>query len=185
MFKALCLSLLSSLILGANVSPVLAQTHSQREQAVISKENSLGSLLNAPRFSIFRGLLDQADLLGAMDKEESLTIFAPDNQAFDNLPLDMLPRMRQDTQYLRYFLLNHMHADRLQIDSQQESVSSSSRIGSDLVLSKRSGLIYVNESRVTQENLQANNGILHVINRPLLPPLRDLGDWNPVSEPTP
>lgn len=185
MSKALCLSLLSSLILGATASATLAQTQPQSEQTVISKENSLGSLLKSPAFSIFSSLLDQADLLGAMDNERSLTLFVPDNKAFDSLPADMLPRLRQDPAYLRYFLLNHMHPEQMQIDSEQEPVTMSSRVDTDLVISKRSGLAYVNESRVITGNIQADNGVLHIINRPLLPPLRDLSDWNPEMEARP
>ncbi len=185
MFKPICLSLFSSLILLASTSTVWAQSSPQPERRVISQENSLGSLLKSPQFSIFSSLLDQADLLGAIDKEENITLFVPDNKAFGQIAVDMLPRMRQDPKYLRYFLLSHMHRDQLQLDSQQESTETSSRIGTELLFSIRDGLTYVNEARVIQGNLQARNGVIHIINRPLLPPVRDLSNWDPNSGQSP
>ena len=185
MFKPLCLSLLSSMILVAGVPSVLAQTAPANNPGAISKQNTLGSLLKSPDFSIFRSLLDTADLLAAMDNEEQLTIFAPDNAAFLELPTDILPRMRQNPKFLRYFLLYHMHQGELQLGGKEDPNRTASWIGPHLEISQRSGLTYVNQSRVTQGNLNANNGVLHILNRPLSPPLRDLSKWDPQSEQRP
>jgi len=128
-------------------------------------------------FSILVAALQKANLVDAVaDKSASLTVFAPTNDAFNALLTDLgagsLDEIPQET--LTSVLLYHV------IDGKAMSSDLSSGYFPTLAVSGENNVsLYVNvengvfinkNSEVTTADIEADNGVIHVINKVLLPP---------------
>jgi uncharacterized surface protein with fasciclin (FAS1) repeats len=111
--------------------------------------------------------LDQA-LLG----EGPFTVFAPTDEAFGLLPEGTLEALAADPEALSSILLYHvvegkvMAADVVGLDGQMVAALS----GAELAVSVDAGAVQINDSNVVITDIEADNGVIHVVDAVLLPP---------------
>jgi uncharacterized surface protein with fasciclin (FAS1) repeats len=131
-----------------------------------------------------------AELLGGDDE---LTVFAPTDAAFEALLADLeltAPELLANTELLNAVLQYHVLATSVGEVKAEAAVSvAQSPVPQNLVptvngenvalsVSQESGedVLYVNTSRVTGPDVDATNGVIHLIDKVLLPPPSDLSD---------
>lgn len=128
-----------------------------------------------PDFSTLVAAVQAAGLAETLAGPGPFTVFAPTNAAFDALPagtLDslLLPENKdQLTQILTYHVVSGkvMAAD---VPAASAGVATSTVAGLDLsVRSEMDGSVKVNEATVTTADIEASNGVIHVIDTVLLP----------------
>ncbi|MEO6489782.1 MAG: fasciclin domain-containing protein [Ferruginibacter sp.] len=139
-----------------------------------------------PNFSSLVAAVLKTELAGALsDASANLTVFAPTNGAFAQLPAPFnnaanINGISDPAQidFLRNVLLYHVLGAEVFSNQVSNGASSAETIkpsvsGNDntIYLSKTFGLIRVNgQSTVIYPNLDASNGVIHVINKVLLFP---------------
>jgi len=122
--------------------------------------------------------LERADLVSTLDGDAAFTVFAPTNAAFDaflevnnfssleDIPVDLL----------RNVLLNHVVAGTTRsgglsngyIPTQATTAISSKNI--DMYVSTDGGQVVLNgQSSVTGADLEADNGVVHIVNSVIVP----------------
>lgn len=120
-------------------------------------------------FSTLIAAVVSADLLDALSAVGQRTVFAPTDAAFAELGLDasnigMLPKAA-----LTDILLYHVAPGR----RYAADVVSSNRIrmanGGFTTISLKDGVAYINDSEIVATDVEASNGIIHVIGGVLLP----------------
>jgi len=106
-------------------------------------------------------------------RDGSFTVFAPTDEAFAELGQDTIDALLADTDTLTDILLYHVISgaevaavDAMTLTGQTQEMAN----GDDLAISMCGTALCVNLSDVTSEDLQADNGIVHVINKVMLPP---------------
>ncbi|XP_004368663.1 stabilin-1 [Trichechus manatus latirostris] len=123
-------------------------------------------------------LLEYKELKG----DGPFTIFVPHSDLLTNLTLDELARIRAHRQLVfRYHVVGcrQLRSQEL-LDAEYVTALS----GHPLRFSEREGSIYINDfARVVSSDQEAVNGVLHFIDRVLLPP--DVLHWEPDAAPTP
>jgi transforming growth factor-beta-induced protein len=107
------------------------------------------------------------------DLDGTFTVFAPTDEAFDNLPDgvldDLLDNPDQLADVLRYHVLSGTAADSTAASGLAGETLT--MLNGDLLAVSLSGTqLYLNTSAVTTPNLTADNGIIHVIDKVLIPP---------------
>ncbi|MFH2002157.1 MAG: fasciclin domain-containing protein [Planctomycetota bacterium] len=120
--------------------------------------------------------LDAADLTGVLEGPGPFTIFAPNDEAFDRLPSSMLsfllePRNKKRLQQiLKYHVVpgKYMAADVLNM------TSAPTLNGQDVNFRFRGSHIYVQNAEVLEIDLAGSNGVIHVIDTVMIPPLLDV-----------
>ena len=122
------------------------------------------------RFSTLRAALDSATLAARLGNDGPLTLFAPPNNAFDALPPGTVERLlADDTDRLRVVLAHHLVTGRVPAD-----VSADTQLimesGDTLTLRSRADAPRLGEARVVDGNIEAANGVIHVIDQVLAPP---------------
>ena len=139
-----------------------------------------------PNFSTLVAAVLKTDLAGALSNPSAnLTVFAPTNAAFAQLPapfnnagnIGAITNADQKN-FLKNVLLYHVLGDEVfsyEISNGRSSSVTLKPAGSSndntIYFSKTFGLIRVNgQSDVILANLNANNGVIHAINKVLLPP---------------
>jgi transforming growth factor-beta-induced protein len=145
------------------------------DEVILVPEASLAQIVETQsEFSTLRAALAAADLTDALNGDGPLTVFAPTNSAFEALPEGTLDQLLANEDALRAVLTYHVVAARALspdlVDGQQIETLNSAKIAIDL----KQG-VKINDSSVTTADVLATNGVVHVIDKVLLPPDLDLG----------
>jgi len=122
----------------------------------------------AGSFKTLAKALTAADLVGTLKGDGPFTVFAPTDEAFAALPQGTLQSLLDDPPALARVLTYHVVPGRItsaQItgDSEQKTVE-----GSVLKIALNGG-VTVNDATVIQADVEAENGVIHVIDRVLIP----------------
>ncbi|MCX7969286.1 MAG: fasciclin domain-containing protein [Armatimonadetes bacterium] len=130
----------------------------------------------AGQFKTLVKALQAAELVDALKGKGPFTVFAPTDEAFGKLPKGTLEDLLkpENKEKLKSILLYHvvsgkyLAADvkKLKSGTQVETLLKGKKI---TVTQKRDG-IYVNDAKVIKTDVLAKNGVIHVIDKVILPP---------------
>lgn len=127
--------------------------------------------VEADDFNTLATALTEAGLIETLKGEGPFTVFAPTDEAFANLPDGALDDLLANPDQLSNVLLYHvvpgkvMAEDVLSLDG--ESVETAS--GENISIRIEGDSVYINDSLVTTTDIEASNGVIHVIDSVLLP----------------
>jgi transforming growth factor-beta-induced protein len=133
-------------------------------------------------FSTLVAAVVQADLLQTLlSTTNQLTLFAPTNEAFAAAGITALPANNATGNALLTSILKyHVIAGPSEIKAADIASGASSATtfgGSKLYLSKGTAGVFINgTTQVTATDIQGSNGIVHVINRTLVPPTQTIAE---------
>ncbi|MDP3268868.1 MAG: fasciclin domain-containing protein [Legionella sp.] len=122
-----------------------------------------------PEFSTLVSLLKKADLVSTLQGSGPFTVFAPTNAAFEAIPKDKLDALAADPEKLKAVLLYHVVSGNVP-SSKIQPGSVNTVEGQAINVTTRDGKVYVNDIEVVKADVDASNGVIHVINGVLLPP---------------
>lgn len=114
-------------------------------------------------------LMRDAGLAETLSAQGPYTLFAPSDAAFKALPPATLEALRKDLAQLRAVLSYHVVAGKLTAADIGNGKLKSLQ-GGEIATSKAGDFVTVEDALVTRANLPASNGVVHVIDRVLLPP---------------
>lgn len=122
------------------------------------------------RFSALINALETAGLDETLRGKGPFTIFAPTDDAFAALPEGQLDRMLADIPTLTSMLLCHVVMGKFTA-ADLAALSAIDTIGGQhITFTSTDDTIQVNEARITTADLEAANGIIHIIDTVILPP---------------
>jgi uncharacterized surface protein with fasciclin (FAS1) repeats len=98
------------------------------------------------------------------------TILAPTNAAFAKVPKKTLDALAKDKAKLKAVLLYHVIKGSVPASKVVKLSSAKTVNGASVKIRVRNKKVYVNNARVTKTDVRASNGIIHVIDRVLIPP---------------
>lgn len=130
-----------------------------------------------PNFEILVDLLVQTGLDESLDDpDESFTVFAPTDAAFEALGAETLSALADDPETLSAILQYHVLP--AEVDSTAAIAAAGTTIatanGKRIAISMSGSSLLINTAEVTDPNNEADNGVIHVIDRVLMPPA-DMG----------
>lgn len=122
---------------------------------------------NNPAFSIFFTAANDAGLAEYLDKE-NITVFLPTDEAFSRLPADVINALGTNRGLLDEILKLHI------AEGQFDAASFVSHpiidtLGSYINMSAGQGSFFAENAAITNRDIQASNGYVHVINDIILP----------------
>ncbi len=126
--------------------------------------------LGDDRFETLVAALKAADLVGTLQGEGPFTVFAPTDDAFAKLGQATIDAVLADKALLTNILLYHVVAGAA-VDAMTAAQLSSATManGENIRISFQDGQLKVNDSLVIIKDIQASNGIIHVIDTVLIP----------------
>ena len=134
-----------------------------------AKKDIVQTATAAGKFKTLTSLLKQAGLAKTLKGRGPFTVFAPTDAAFAKVPKATLTALANDKAKLRAVLLYHVAAGRLPAAKVVQRQSIKTLNGDRVGVSVRKGKVYVGGARVTSPDVRASNGVIHVINRVLIP----------------
>jgi uncharacterized surface protein with fasciclin (FAS1) repeats len=160
------------LALLAISTAALATTAGAATARPAEDKNIVQTAVAAGQFKTLAMLLTRAGLAGTLQKPGPYTVFAPTDAAFKRVPKATLNALLKDRAKLRGVLLYHVVAGKVAA-ADVVKLRSAKTLGGKSVRIRVSGAnVFVNSSKVTKADVAASNGVIHVINRVLIPPAR-------------
>jgi len=137
--------------------------------AATADKNLVQTAQSAGQFKTLVKLVKSAGLASTLSGKAKYTVFAPTDAAFRKVPKSTLSALGQDKAALRKVLLYHVVPGRVTAKKVVKLRSAQTAEGTRVRIRVRGGKVYVNNARVTAVDVKASNGVIHVINRVLIP----------------
>lgn len=122
------------------------------------------------RFTTLVTALEAADLVGTLQGEGPFTVFAPTDDAFSQLPDGTVDALLNDVPTLRSILLYHVIPGSVTASEVVTLNSASTASGEMVKIKVEENRVMINEAQVIITDIKASNGVIHVIDRVILPP---------------
>ena len=121
-------------------------------------------------FSTLNQLLTQAGLADTLGSGE-YTVFAPTNAAFAAVPKATMDKLSQNPELLKEVLMYHVVANKVPAsDVVTMTEAQPLRNGAGIMITSSGDTVMLNNSaQVTQTDIMADNGVVHVIDHVLIP----------------
>jgi len=166
------MKLLLTMVAAAVLAVSLAGAAGAGTTASGARKDIVQTAAAAGKFTTLATLLNRAGLVAALRKPGPYTVFAPTDAAFAKLPKRKLNALKRRPAKLRAVLLYHVAAGRLEAADVVERSHIKTLNGKRVRIRVTNSKVFVNRARVTTPDVGAANGVIHVINRVLLPPKR-------------
>ena len=122
------------------------------------------------KFKTLTMLLKRAGLVSTLQKPGPYTVFAPTDAAFKKVPKATINALLQDRATLKAVLLYHVVAGEVPAAKVVKLRSAKTANGANVRIRVSGSSVFVNGAKVTKPDVMASNGVIHVINRVLIPP---------------
>jgi transforming growth factor-beta-induced protein len=140
------------------------------EPVTPESKNIVQTAQTAGTFSTLVTAINAAELAATLSGPGPFTVFAPTDAAFAALPAGALDGLLADKPKLADVLKYHVVAGKLDAAAVSGLTEVTTLQGGKLAVSVSNGEVRIGGAKVTTPNVQASNGIIHVIDAVLLPP---------------
>jgi uncharacterized surface protein with fasciclin (FAS1) repeats len=137
----------------------------------MGQKNIVQTAVAAGQFTTLVKLVKQAGLVGALSKPGALTVFAPTDAAFAKVPKATLAALGKDKARLKAVLLYHVVKGKVTAAQAAKLTSAKTLEGATLRIRVSGGKVHVGGALVTKADVMASNGVIHVIDKVLIPPM--------------
>jgi uncharacterized surface protein with fasciclin (FAS1) repeats len=135
------------------------------------QQDIVDTAVAAGQFTTLAKAVQAAGLVETLKGPGPFTVFAPTDAAFAKLPAGALDQLLANPTQLRAVLTYHVLPGRVPASQVTNGLSANSVQGSPLTFQVGGGSVRVNSSAaVTQADVMASNGVIHVIDTVLMPP---------------
>ena len=134
-----------------------------------SSKNIVETAVSAGNFNTLATALTEAGLVDALQEKGPFTVFAPTDEAFAKLPKGTLESLLKDKEALKKILLYHVVSGKVMASDVVKLKSAKTLEGEDVKIKITDGNVMINNSKVTTADVEASNGVIHVIDTVLIP----------------
>jgi uncharacterized surface protein with fasciclin (FAS1) repeats len=124
-----------------------------------------------PTLSTLNGLVAKAGLADTLKAAGPYTVFAPTNDAFKAVPAKTMDELAHDPARLKSVLSYHVVPGKM-LAAELKSGPAKTAQGADLALAKAGDFVTVEDAMVQTKDIVAANGVVHTVDRVLMPPLK-------------
>ena len=134
------------------------------------QQDIIDTAMTAGKFSTLAAALTVAGLIETLKGEGPFTVFAPTDEAFAKLPAETLQDLLkpENKAKLTAILTYHVVSGRMRALEIANRESATTLQGQTLQFSKQDA-VKINDARVTTADVEATNGVIHIIDTVLLP----------------
>lgn len=124
------------------------------------------------RFTTLVAAVQAAGLVDTLKGAGPFTVFAPTDEAFAKLPAGTVEGLLKDTAKLKDILLYHVVAGKVMAADVVKLTSADTVLGQPVAIKVEGGKVMINEATVIITDIEASNGVIHVIDTVILPPAK-------------
>jgi uncharacterized surface protein with fasciclin (FAS1) repeats len=125
----------------------------------------------AENFSTLVAAVKAAGLVEALSGDGPFTVFAPTDEAFAELPEGMVDALLKDTEKLTAILTYHVVEGAVTAEQVVNLNKAQTLNGQEVTIVSKDGSVKVDGAAVTATDIMCSNGVIHVIDKVILPNL--------------
>jgi uncharacterized surface protein with fasciclin (FAS1) repeats len=153
------------------IAPALALLAACATQRLAAPQSVADTIAHDPQLSTLSSLLTRAGLTDTLKAAGPYTVFAPTNDAFTALPAKTMQELAADPARLKSVLSFHVLPARVTAANVKNGNMKTAE-GAEVALSRAGEFVTVEEAMVQQADITASNGVVHKVDRVLMPPRR-------------
>lgn len=126
-----------------------------------------------PSLKTLASVIDETDANEVLELQGPYTVFAPSDEAFNALPAETRQRLLQpeNRQQLAQILFYHVVPGQVSANQLQSGdVKTVEGANVNVKVDQTANQVTVNDATVTQADIPASNGVVHIVDRVILPP---------------
>ena len=152
-------------IAAATLTVAAGAAQGPKNQDIVDTAVAAGS------FQTLATALQAADLVETLKGKGPYTVFAPTDEAFGKLPAETLKDLLkpENKQKLQRILTYHVVPGRVSSADVVKLRTAETVSGDSIEIKANGGTVMVDGARVVKTDVQASNGIIHVIDSVILP----------------
>jgi len=140
-----------------------------QEATATASKTIVQTAVAAGSFKTLASLLKKAGLVGTLQGKGPFTVFAPTDAAFAKVPKATLASLAKNKAKLRSVLLYHVVKGNVPAAKVVMLRSAKTLNGKAVSIRVNGGNVLVGGARVTTADVKASNGVIHVVNKVLIP----------------
>lgn len=160
--------LLASVILAAFFLASCASTP-EKSSEMAEKPSIAEIAVEDGRFTTLVAALDAAGLVETLSNDGPFTVFAPTDDAFAKLPEGTVAALLEDIPALTNILLYHVVEGSVMAGDVVTLDSAPTLNGEEVMIKVDMGNVYINDAQVIITDIEASNGVIHVVDSVILP----------------
>jgi uncharacterized surface protein with fasciclin (FAS1) repeats len=125
----------------------------------------------AGNFTTLVAAVEAAGLVETLSGEGPFTVFAPTDEAFAALPEGTVEGLLADPEALAAILTYHVVPGAVMSGDLSDGMTATTVNGADITISIDGSTVMVNDATVAAADIEASNGVIHVIDAVILPPM--------------
>lgn len=140
--------------------------------ATETKPDIVDTAIGAGSFNTLVAAVKAADLVETLKGEGPFTVFAPTDEAFAALPEGTVEKLllpRNQDMLVEVLTYHVLPGKVMSADIAGKSLSTATVSGADLAIDATDGVKVDNQANVVSADIEASNGVIHVIDSVLLP----------------
>src|SRR5690349_14207488 len=139
--------------------------------AATSDKNVVDTAAAAGQFKTLTAAINAAGLANTLKGPGPFTVFAPTDEAFAKLPAGTVENLLkpENKDKLRRVLTYHVVPGAVRAADVVKLQSAKAVSGDTITVTVKDGKVHVDNANVTKTDIQASNGVIHVIDAVILP----------------
>lgn len=145
-------------------------THDDADAVTAQQVDIVDTAVAAGSFKTLATALTEAGLIDTLKGDGPFTVFAPTDAAFAALPAGTLEALLKDKAKLVAVLTYHVVPGNLLAADVVKVTTLKTVEGESIKVTSQYGKVKVNNAKVVKTDVLAKNGVIHVIDKVILPP---------------
>jgi uncharacterized surface protein with fasciclin (FAS1) repeats len=150
-----------------------------RGQSIQQAEKTIFETVTAhPELSTWVSMLTPIGLDTTLSNPQPFTVFVPTNQAFKKLTSGTMPHYfnANNLEKLATTLKYHIVPGRMRLEDLKDGQKLRALNGEELIVVKIGNTVRINGAKISQPDIEASNGVIHVTDEVLLPGTEAVGN---------
>ena len=154
------------------IDTVLLPPADEMSGAEMEKKDIVAIAAGDERFKTLVAAVTAAGLVETLQGEGPFTVFAPTDEAFAKLPAGTIEELLkpENKQKLVDILTYHVVAGKVMAADVVTLSEAETVLGQKVTIKVEDGKVYINDAQVILTDIEASNGVIHVIDTVILPP---------------
>lgn len=125
--------------------------------------------VEAGSFKTLAAALEAAGLVETLKGKGPFTVFAPTDEAFAKLPAGTVEALLKDKEKLTAILTYHVVPGNVKAADVVKLKSAKTVNGQDVTIKVMGNMVHIDNATVTKADVEASNGVIHIIDTVILP----------------
>ncbi len=159
------------LLIAAQFVIVAAQASAGHHEKKAESKDIVDTAVAAGQFQTLAAALEAADLVGTLKGDGPFTVFAPTDAAFAKLPAGTVESLLkpENRDQLVAILTYHVVPGKVEAAQVVNLDAATTVNGQDVQITVADSAVQVNNANVIKTDIDASNGVIHVIDTVILP----------------